>query len=170
MINRRGWRSCSNGVCMWEQWDSHSTGEVWMSQLNCLGWQEAGSHSDLRNMTVITDTINKAGRDGLGEAIKSHLIYWSKSNTTVNVWSRSLVCGPYFYSDSLTNVSSFCPTSQELLTMSTVTCPMLVLPYCCLKFLILVCSLGMRSERTSFRFWKKPTNFNQKCPELHMWP
>lgn len=46
---------------------------------------------------------------------------------------------------------------EKSLTMSTVTCPMLVLPYCCLKFLILVCSLGMRSDRTSFRFCRNTT-------------
>lgn len=47
------------------------------------------------------------------------------------------------------------PAFQQSLTMSTVIWPMLVLPCCCLKFLIRFCSLGTRSARTSFRFCKK---------------
>lgn len=40
------------------------------------------------------------------------------------------------------------------LTMSTVICPMAVLPCCCLKLLIFACSLGIMLARTSFRFWE----------------
>lgn len=44
--------------------------------------------------------------------------------------------------------------AAALFTMSTVIWPMTVLPYCCLKLLILVCSLGIMLARTSFRFWR----------------
>lgn len=42
--------------------------------------------------------------------------------------------------------------SDVSLTMSTVIWPIGVLPCCCLKFLILLCSLGTRSAKTSFKF------------------
>lgn len=45
--------------------------------------------------------------------------------------------------------------SIPLLTMSTVICPMAVLPCCCLKLLTFACSLGIMLARTSFRFWEE---------------
>lgn len=54
-------------------------------------------------------------------------------------------------------------TRPPPLTMSTVICPMAVLPCCCLKFLIFACSLGIMFARTSFRFWERGGNREPRC-------
>lgn len=50
-----------------------------------------------------------------------------------------------------------CPQGGRTLTMSTVICPMAVLPCCCRKLLIFACSLGIMVAKTSLRFWGQGT-------------
>lgn len=126
------------------------------AKMSLLAEGSAASYCDLWGRRPNSDTWHSKYGRGPGQIRKRLIDIIADS---LHAPSQNLICVfALIVLQALgNNPVYFVQHLKNSLTMSTVTCPMLVLPCCCLKFLILVCSLGIRSDSTSFRFCRNRT-------------